>query len=564
MRLRCTWLLLLLAGCSFETEPALETLDNRCGSDAECAEGICDGSICIASAAASLDIAIEVVGSAAEPPGMIPASWAFVAEPVDGPSMRDLVLPAVREVRGTVRWAGAPVPATLRFIRRMPNAVAPLRPVPVEVDTLRETAFPSGADEYDFTTSLVAGEAYDVIVVPTSDMVMSPSNDSAPAIRSLPPLYLEAVVDDGDLATPFRFDVVFPAQLDEPCGPSETKCCSLTASVISFDGESVAPEPGLQIRAVDPEDGRVVSSIAETDAIGQFVIRLGEDADDYLIRVTSSPGRDPFPAVNVDPEVAFEGDPLTKVIYIPRLDSVQFSGRVRDEEGTPVPEATVVFASSGIFGGAELGLEGSFNGSTKSDEEGRFTTQLLPGFYQVTVTPPEDTDNTWGVLSSEALVGEEMTVAEALVVPTRVELFGWVRTFSEEAAVGVTVVARARTSPDSTPHRSQEDVSNSLGRFTMLMDTGLYDMQLKVPPESGYPWVVEPALNVESDLGRTYLLPPPVPVEGAVLSSEGIPVPGAVIRAYVLANDRQLQVAESTSDEDGDYRLLIAPRLVGE
>ena len=38
------------------------------------------------------------------------------------------------------------------------------------------------------------------------------------------------------------------------------------------------------------------SSIAETDENGHFAIRIGEAVSDYLIRVTFSVGRDPFPA----------------------------------------------------------------------------------------------------------------------------------------------------------------------------------------------------------------------------------------------------------------------------
>jgi hypothetical protein len=267
--------------------------------------------------------------------------------------------------------------------------------------------------------------------------------------------------------------------------------------------------------------------------------------------------------VSIDPDVALAND---EVILIPRLDPVQFTGRVRDEAGTAVPGATVRFLSNGVFDDNQLGLRGSFSGSATTNEDGSFGLGLLPGFYSVTVTPPDDSESSWGVLSSEALVGEEVTVAEALVVPSKVELVGWVSTFKNEAAPGVTVVARARAGAESASlYRSQEAVSNSLGRFTMRMDIGLYDLQVRASSESGYAWLVEPALAVDGDLARTYQLDPPIAVEGLLQASDGTAVTDALIRAYVLTNDgsssRSVQVAETMSDDQGNYRLLIAPHF---
>jgi hypothetical protein len=447
----------------------------------------------------------------------------------------------------------------------MTEPVAPLAPEPVEVDTLREDG--DGAQSYDFSAVLVAGQTYDVTVLPSSDMVMAPGVASeeatTPAIRSFPPLYLELFVEDGDSTEPLRFDVAFPAGLTTACTDAMDTGCTLEAQVFSFDGETKLPEQGLQVRAI--ATGRVVSSIAETDENGGFAIRIGDTSSDYLIRVTSSAGRDPFPSVSVDPEVVFAGE----TIDIRRLEPVQFSGRVRDRDDRPVPGATVRFLSTKIFDGSQLSLEGSFGGSATTNEEGNFRTELLPGEYSITVTPPEDTENNWGVLSLESPIDEDFTDIGTLVVPSQIALRGLVTTFYEELAAGITVLARARLGPDSILHRSQETVSNDLGTFAMSVDAGSYDMHVKVPPETGFAWLVEPELLMSAERGsveRTYELDPPIPVRGVVRASDGQAMPGAVIRAYVLtasegSASRTIQVAETTSAEDGSYRLLIAPRL---
>ncbi len=559
-----------IVGCNFGS-PAAPTVDNSCSGDASCEEGACDGAICIDDSGASVEVAIEVLRGASDLLSATPTSWAFAPESVSGSSTRNLDLPPTREVRGTVRWDGARVPAMLRFVRRMAEPVASLTPEAVEVDTLRDTAGGDAPDGYDFSVFLVAGESYDVTVLPSSDVVTSSVEPAAPAVRSLPPLYLPLFIDVGGMGEPLRFDIAFAANLSDVCVDNFDVGCTLEAEVFSVDGGVERAEAGLQIRAVDKQTQRVVSSIGETDENGHFAIRIGVSAADYWIRVTSSAGHVPFPSVSVDPALAFANNPLDKRIYIPRLNPVRFTGRVRDVDDVPIPGATVRFFSTGIFGGSQLGLEGSFSASASTDTEGRFAADLLPGFYTISVTPPSDVENAWGILSAEALVGADITATEALIVPPRIGLRGWVTTFRDESATGVTILARAR-SGTAWNARSQESVSNSIGAFGMSLDEGLYDLNVKVSSDSGFAWLVEPDLMMsaaDGDTVRGYQLAPPIPIRGILRSSDGQTVPSALIRAYVLVDTgdgatRPLQVAETTSGEDGSYRLLIAPGFGGE
>ncbi len=569
------WLLALagFAGCSFDSEGVF-AISNSCGGDASCSQGVCDDNICIDDSGASVDVAIEVLRGSSDPQVVTSWSWAFAAEPVSGRSSRDLLLPATRQVLGTVRWDGARVPATLRFVRRMRDAVAPLASVPIEVDTLPEASGGDGSEDFDFSTTLVAGETYDVVVLPSSDTVMAPAQEPAPAIRSLPPLYLVLSIDDGESSEPFRFDITFPASLADDCEGINAIGCTLKAQVFSDDGQVELPEAGLQVRAIDTTTGRVVSSIAETDQTGHFMIRISDTAADYLIRVTSSVESDSFPAVSVDPEEEFKDDPPEeKRILIDRLARIQATGEVRDEIDRAVPGAAVRFLSTTIFEGSQPGLVGSFTGSATTNEDGGFGVELLPGIYSITVTPPEDSENSWGILSADAEVGEGLTTIETLVIPSQLGLEGTVATFSDEPAAGATVLARARPGADpSAMQRSQEVVSDDLGKFAMSVDPGLYDMQVKVPAESGFSWFVEPDLLMsidQGDLRKEYLLEPPIAVYGVIRTSEGEPLPNALVRGYLfnISNGgaaRPLQIAETVSGEDGSYRLLIPPRLGGE
>ena len=565
--------LVVLIGCSFDSA-TVATIDNSCAGNASCSQGVCDGDICVDDSGASVALAIEVVRAPAETQVVTPASWAFAAESASGSTGRDLLLPATRQVVGTVRWNGSQVPATLRFVRRMDDALAPLAPIAIEVDTIRDPSAADGSEDNDFSTVLVAGETYELVVMPSSDVVVVPAQEPAPAIRSLPPLYLLLPIAEGDPSEPFRIDISFPAGLADDCTVSRDIGCTFRAEIYSRDDEGQVdlPEAGLQVRAIDKQTGRVVSSIAETDADGRFAIRVSNDASDYLIRITSSAGRAPFPAVSVDPDLLFVNNPPDKRIYIPRLAPVQVSGSVRDKIGRAVPGATVRFLSTKIFGGVQLGLEGTFSGSATTTEDGSFGAELLTGFYSITVTPPEDIANNWGIHYADAAVGEEGTDIATLLVPSQINLSGTVSTFGNGAAPGVTVLARARPAADpSSVHRSQEVVSDDLGDFAMSVDTGVYDMQVKLPAESGFAWLVEPELRTsldEGDLRREYRLEPPIAVDGVIRNSDGEPVPNALVRGYFFnpssSGTRPLQVAEAVSGEDGNYRLLIAPRLVDE
>ncbi len=565
--------LVVIMGCSFDSATVV-TIDNTCAGDAGCSQGVCDGNICVDDSGASVALAIEVVRGPTEAPVVTPESWAFPAEPTSASTSRDLQLPATRQVIGTVRWNGSPVPATLRFVRRMDEALAPLVPIAIEVDTYRDPSTVDASEGNDFSTVLVAGETYELVVLPSSDMVMVPAQEPAPAIRSLPPLYLAFPIAEGDSSEPFRIDISFPAGLADDCTVNRDIGCTFRAEIYSRDNQDEVdlPEAGLQVRAVDPQTGRVVSSIAETDAAGRFAIRVSNDASDYLIRITSSAGRAPFPAVSVDPDLLFEDNPPDKLIYIPRLAPAQVSGSVRDKIGRAVPGATVRFLSTKIFGGVQLGLEGSFSGSATTNEDGSFGAELLAGFYSITVTPPEDIANNWGIHYDAVAVGEEGAELDTLVVPAQIGLSGTISTFRNEAAPGVTVLARARPAAEpSSVHRSQEVVSDDLGDFAMSVDIGVYDMQVKLPAESGFAWLVEPELLMSLDEGdrrREYRLEPPVAVDGVIRNTDGETVPNALVRGYVFdqssGGTRSLQVAEALSGEDGRYRLLIAPRLVGE
>lgn len=561
-----TFLLLGISGCGFSSVEAT-TPDNSCVSDADCVQGFCAGEICVDDSSTEVTIAIEVLRGPSDTNTQraTPASWAFAPESFSAASERDYVLPPTRPVIGVVRWQGIQVPATLRFTRRLAEPVAALSAVPVEVDTLRTPGEAGDASEVDFSTVLARGEAYDVVIEPRSDLIET-ADQTAAAIRSLPPIYTSLQLDDvADGA--LQFDVLFADTLDEECAENELIGCTLTGTVLSFDGLSEAAAIGLQVRAIEKESGRIVSSTGVTDQFGEFAVRVSDQAGPYVIRVTPGVGGPPFPSVSVDPDLAFVNDPTKRRIHVPRVDGVQVTGAVRDGEQRAVRGATVQFSSNGIFEESALGLEGTFSASTTTSDDGSFSAMLLPGLYTVHVTPPTDTANVWAPLSGEAFVVAEVSELEDLVLPSQIALSGSCTTFKGEPARGVTVLARARAEAGGL-QRSRLTASNLEGTFRLTVDAGRYDMFMQVADATGFPWLVEPELIMSAERGeiiREYTLPPPVVVRGTLQTADGAIVGGAEIRAYVFESDadgvRPIQVAQTVSAADGTYRLLISPTL---
>jgi len=560
-----------LTACSFGGDDPTLALGNDCGSSADCGEGVCDEGVCVDPSSTRGQIVVEVLRGPNDTERLAPASWAFELGTLTGGGISDILLPETRQVAGSVRWKGVRVPAKVRFARRMPSALQVLSPVAVETDTFRGATPDEGASDVDYQVVLVGGETYDVTVTPSMD-TFDAAEQIAPAIRSLPPIFATVEIDAASDAAPFRFDVSFPDTLDAECGEAELTGCTLTGRILTFDGFSVSPGVGLQVRALEKDSGRVVSSIGETDAFGDYAIRVSDTAGPYVVRITA-PGAnaEPFPSVSIDPELAFVGDPVERRVFVPRVAPILFSGTVQDEQLRPVQGATVRFASTVVFQETELGLEGSFAASATTASDGAYSLQLLPGSYEVAITPPDDSVNRWAPLAAQAVVVEGLPGGGdggSVVLPSQVTLSGSCTTFTGEPASGVTVAARARRELGGL-QRSRETVSSMDGRFEMSVDAGLYDVLIKVPDSTGFPWLIEPELAVPPRSGtitRAWELPPPIVVRGKVVSAAGTVVDDATIRAYVFENGdtlRPVQVAETKSDEEGSYQLLISPTLGG-
>jgi hypothetical protein len=241
-------------------------------------------------------------------------------------------------------------------------------------------------------------------------------------------------------------------------------------------------------------------------------------------------------------------------------------------------------------------------------EDGKFSLALLPGTYKVYAVPGASsvTGESGSVVRMGAasqtdweIAAEPVLQAGKLVelTPVRHLTGAAFEPGTGEPAVGSIVTAIA--SPRSVQvdlltqaalgslafaPSAQNATVDSQGRFDVQADPGVFDISVRPPEASGFPWyvasnvVVPPAPpgNAALDLGSP-ILPLPVPYRGqvSVPLAENMtrPVAEALLRAYVYLDEdgkytgdptravSVVQVGETRADELGNFELLIPAYL---
>ena len=559
----------LLAGCSFAAETA--GVENRCSSDAQCPGAVCDTHIgmCVAVPDHALRIALQIT-PATDATGGTPTTHTFGPFEVDGPGQRDVTLHPAISVFGLVRWAGIEggVPADILFTRIDPEVIRNVPAVTRETATLSAPAEAADGALANYGVRVLQDRFYDVTVTPTGE-----------AARLLPPL--RALVEIGKFDAPadfVRFNFTYPDELT-------------TVRGIIVDSDEVPIRTDLQVQAVDPSSGAIVSSSTTTDpATGEFTIYLDPLATDWVFRISGGADRPEYPTLLADPAYFFPDDTGYVRILVPTLTPVYYTGWVYPKDassGDGIPNATLTFRSTDVFD-ETTGVTGSFRATAASDSDGRYGVRLVPGTYDVIVTPPDevptaDGDGTmpspYGVVVEQGIeirlpaMGGEL-VGQTFEVPARASVGGQVLTSTGEQVTGATVQAIALGRPGATAaaqyNRSGDATTDATGQFTMRLDFGTYDIAIKPAPESGFSWLVRPGQSFASTEPITppYELAAPVPVSGAVVRADSTAptVAGAEVRAWALIEEedgttRAVQIGRTMTREDGTYTLLLPSRL---
>lgn len=541
--------------------PQESTLLNEC-SEGTCADGACDveRALCVAPTA-DYEVALELIppNSLSEMP--FPA-WTFAP---GAAVSTDLALPPHVDLVGTLRWRGERVPAELIFTYT--DAIG--RQVRTRASTLPE-AQTIGEIEADFVVRLGTNRMYEVEVRPSSATM--PGSDQ-PWLRALPPLrVLQVETPAYDPEAPANFvwpvELGWPEELSTPCGGGIVAGCTLTGVVVSPGDEAIdIPEANLQVRAVDVATGRIVSSTALTREDGSFEIVTAPDAERYLLRVNRGTERELFPTVSVDPAFLFGGEARIQVPSVPEVD---YRGIVETDRGERVSSATLRFTSMDVFDDG-VGLTGSYSTTVETNGRGEFDATLLAGTYEIVVTPSDATRTVFAEAlrimpppGGGAIQGQRFELVE------RAHFGGVVHTADGEPVAGVPVSGQALQVPDEETltaafNRSSETVIDETGQFDLRLDRGVYDVTIKTPVDTRYPWIILPGErigNLDAPLVTPLTLGAPVVLRGQVTHVDGTSSAGGEVRAHGRTEDgRFVEVGRATIAADGTYELLLPPTL---
>ncbi|MFT5356946.1 MAG: hypothetical protein ACI9KE_004173 [Polyangiales bacterium] len=535
-------LLALLGACSF-AGPAAQAV-NLCSADDECGAGRCEAARCVSTTVESMQVVFRVVPT--DTTDLRPL-WTSESHQITAPQELNLGVPGWVEVRGQVRFGDERVAAELEFSRA---GLPGLPGVVVRTRTLEEALIDDEGNETDYIARLEAGQAYDVLIRPSVV-----TEGAEPWERRLPPLRVlnQLVTPEPIAGVPSAiWRAMFPygEELRDVCGATRTERCTLQGSVVSMIDMLPQAEEGLLVQAID-EEGNIVSSTSVTDEEGIFSLVIGATGGAYVLRVSAAGARPLFPTIEADPSLLSED----LRIRVPAVRSIEYQGIVEDASGNAA-NATLEFVSNDVAD-EESGLRGSFRANVIATE-GRFNTILLPGNYDVTITPT-DLSFAVGTESIQIAPSMEGIRGQLFRVDRRTQLGGSVIATNTILALS-DVPVEARAVADATRNRTSESVTDETGRFALLLDVGNYDLFLRPSVESGFAWIVAPDLAVgavDSTLISNYQATPPVPVHGIVRDANNNELAGLEVRAFALSGERYVEVGRSRIGDDGSYEVLL-------
>ena len=347
------------------------------------------------------------------------------------------------------------------------------------------------------------------------------------------------------------------------------------------------PTNGLEVMAVDPETGRIVSTIAETECNGDgpyapcgwFKLRMapGTTAFDLMISRNYEPHH---PVVTLTGfEAPAEGETLDltsdeRLSLDPLSVPVRYQATVeRPVNGVgeeiyvdPAPGCFVLFESDDVAGGVVEKWVSTNENGTIEEISGVEGVNLYPGDYLVTVVPaqvPEDSTVDYASLTLPdpvTISGAAQIGGQLLSLSFRPRLTGVVLA-GEEPVPGCYLSAEpVALSPPSS--RSSAATTTDDGEFSIWLDEATYQIQAEAPAKSRYAWGSR-RLTISGEGVSAIDLSTPFVATGTVIASsdqsEPIDLGGAVVEWYRVIDGQAFAIGKTVADSKGDFTALLPP-----
>lgn len=559
---------LALLACACPDDDNLIFPANHCSQDRDCSEGatcLSEHNLCaLPEAETPYTVVLQASPARYGQTGRYTFAGASVGDALD------TNIPAFVDVQGSIQVAGKPIFAEVTFVPRPEKRGYPVAPITVR-----------SSDKG----------------LPNLRVQLPPETDFSVNIQPLSTHSAEYA----PLRTSFRTDS--GATAFEPSYDTDTRVFALTLyEAQSQKGDSGAlPEKPRRLRVVNRLTGRVLSPTIEAVPGEPFVISVMEEAAaEYAFEFDLDPtlpwaDRLELPVENL------EGGAL----YLPTLPArVRFVGGVEDTNDRRLPHAEITLVSSfpvpqlpGDLGNRDwcrfeplVGvapnkppkeLRCTARRTLQADQRGEFKVELLPGNYEIFISPGSPNGFDPRVATTKVDQGIETQPGGAdqgpwsIKLKSATELTGSIvdRTQSPLPRVSVRAVPLGLVGTlgsVSAHNREVSALTDAAGAFAMSVDTGYYDVVATPPADSGYPNLYFANRQFDPDkmsyLNRQGLsLPLPVVMSGT-LQKAGEILSNAEVRAYGIVRDlrgfdRAVLLYTSVTDDEGRYLLLLPPIL---
>ncbi|MGE5787414.1 MAG: hypothetical protein ACM3ZE_22660 [Myxococcales bacterium] len=580
---------------------------NVCETNKDCGEGRCVSGHCKARESLVRRLLVEVKPLVSANSGEYGDIRYFFEHEADVSSKRDFELDVVADLTVAVRppsddcvLPGLDVTGYLP-IRLRVGQDPRISGISVMSSEAESDASGVGRAKGNLVSVSLAPGAVDLYIDPTGATEGVGGAESSSDLCALAPVLVKGQqIQPGSVSLEHRLAAAKPISVD----------------VRALAAGGASPLEGWMLDMVEPIDGRRISSrrlltgpVVGSDGKLHYQVRLAYNpvmgvgaealAGSELFRLSP-------PAGIVAPKHFIVRSALdlfgTDQVVLPEETGIAASVVVRGlveadtgAGGTPLLADVVATLDPGAH--EATGMIASFQATTRTDEQGRFKLELVPGNYRVTTVPVDGSkyaaqDTTWAIAptpneqagklisvsESPRLVGtvisqsKRVPLADATVLASPSSL-GKRSTFLDELLAVST----------KTGARAQVGVADGLGAFEVPVDPGLYDIIVRPAQGSGYPWAVRAGTKI-TKAGEVYWLNEievrnPVTYSGTVTvpgqstSSPRVPMPGALLRFYVLFDESDqladpgepavsaVEIGQTRTDTNGAYRLLLPDRL---
>lgn len=438
---------------------------------------------------------------------------------------------------------------------------------------------------YSWTATLTDG-LYDVVVRPASNLA-----------SRLPPRF-ERGFDVRSDALVQRFDIAYPRTFSRWSGVVRDRMGR--------------PVTGLSVRAVDPShDAMLVSTVSSTDGDpahgvepGTFAVDLAPGApESWALRLSSDARAGAWLNVEIPASARAAMPPRDMRIELSSLAGLPVDPTaLAPENGAPCNDcvevvatvegdapggarqlrnASVTFRSPVTFTGPE-GTRAWYECRATTDAQGALRAWLIPGDYDVIVSPPASAYTTsvtrgfrvrsdagrqsgqiFNVRPRIAVEGRAVSPMGAAIANAHVTAIPFHDAYLSHACLNDPDLRLL--APRATP---AETTTGADGAYHVDVDPGLYRILVEPAERSGFPATLGPPICVASRVSNyDVALDAPVEVRGTVRDAAGESAAGATVEAVVRQREPGaagvvVRVARATSGADGAWTMLLPSSTV--